>query len=132
MICYTSSGINLFVHICGGKIRNCSLIKTEAGCGMETKICKSSESHHKTTFNNVNNCCNNLSINSNLKIKSYEKVDKLNVLLNFQIIRTNISPILNHLLGYQNNDFDDISPHLISENLPVKNNIYLFFQNFRN
>jgi hypothetical protein len=132
MICYTSSGMNLFVHVCSGKISNLSFSETETGCGMETKVCEYSKVNHKTAFNGINDCCKNHSLKTNLKVQSSEKTDNLNLFLNIYKINAIISPLLNQLIGIQLTDFDEIRPHIKSLNLAVKKGIYLLFQNFRN
>ena len=132
MICYTSSRMNLFIHVCGGRISNLSLTATETGCGMETKVCEYSKTNHKRAFNDVNDCCKNHSVKTNLKVQSSEKTDNLNLFLNIYKINAIISPLLNQLIGYQLTDFDEISPHIKSLNPAVKKGIYLLFQNFRN
>lgn len=132
MICYTSSGINLSVHICGDKISNLSFSATKAGCGMENNSCAFSKANHKTAFNDGNSCCKNHSVKTSLKLQNSEKADDNNLFLNVQQINTIILPSLNRLIGYQLNEFDDISPHFRILNSTVKKGLYLLLQNFRN
>ena len=132
MICYTSSGVNLFVHVCEGKISNFSFSETEAGCGMENKICEFSKTNHKTAFKTVNDCCKNHSVKADLKTQKSENTENLNFFLNGQKNSAIILESFNRLFGYQFNEFEDISPHYGLIKSVVKKGIYLLFQNFRN
>jgi hypothetical protein len=132
MICYTSSGINLFIHVCGGKVSNFSLTAKEVVCSMETKVCEFSKVNHKTAFNDVNDCCKNHSVKTSLKVQTSENIDNLDLSLSSQKINAFFIPSISYLLGYQLNEFIEISPHFIPINSTLKNGIYLFLQNFRN
>jgi hypothetical protein len=132
MICYNSLGINLFVHICGGKVSNLSFSVKESGCGMENNISSISKINLKTAFNNANTCCENHSVKTSLKSQNSEKADDINFFLKVQHINTINLPSLNSLIGYQLNEFDDISPHGRILNSTVKKGLYLLLQNFRN
>lgn len=132
MICYTSSGINLFIHVCGGRVSNFSLTASEAVCSMEKRVCEFSKVNFNIAFKDVNDCCKNHSVKASLKVQTSENIDHLNLSLSSQKINVFLLPSISHLLEYQLNEFVEISPHFIPINSTIKKGIYLLIQNFRN
>lgn len=131
MICLSSSGMNLFVHVCGERINNLSFSAADANCGMEKMYCAYSKNNTQKEFNAVNDCCKNYLIKNNLKVRSSEKIDNLDSLLNIHKI-SNYSPLSHLSIGHKFNMFEKISLYNNSINSGIKKGIYLFLQNFRN
>ena len=131
MICYTSSGFNLFIHFCGGKIYTLSLSQKDATCGMEKTDCQSISLKYSNHVINAANCCNNSLVKNKTKITTYEKVNYSPILAqtstpNFYLIFNQNNSFCRHV-----SDFEDINSHFLSSSLPHKETIYLANQNFR-
>nr|WP_294899587.1 hypothetical protein [uncultured Pedobacter sp.] len=131
MICYTSSGMNLFMHTCGGKLSKLSFSEADANCGMENSrldyqaFCKSS-------LDNVDTCCKNHSLKSPHHNQIIEKADS-QLTKNAWIFLPTQFLGLQYLIDHNFKLTDVISPHLKQ---PVyinpKIDIYVLLQNFRN
>jgi hypothetical protein len=98
---------------------------------MEKMYCAYSKNNTQKEFNAVNDCCKNYLIKNNLKVRSSEKIDNLDSLLNIHKI-SNYYPLSHLLLGHEFNMFDNTSLYNNSINSGIKKGIYLFLQNFRN
>jgi hypothetical protein len=131
MICYTSSGTNLFVHVCGEKISNLSLTETEDACGMQ-QLCKYLEKNHQTSIYNTNTCCKTHLLKTNVKVQCFENGDQVNLFHHLSKFSSSLFIQSYNLFVLQKQIFSDISPHNTALNLAVKKGIYLLFQNFRN
>ncbi|MBC7652906.1 MAG: hypothetical protein H7098_00365 [Oligoflexus sp.] len=131
MICYTSSGINLFVHFCGGKIYTICLSKIDAACGMEKTDCQSLSSKYTNNITNADSCCKNSLVKNKAKFNTFEKVDYSSFFS--QIFAPDFYIIVSKnilLCGYSNN-YEDITPHFLTSPFRSEKNIYMVNQNFR-
>ena len=131
MICLSSSGANVFVHVCGEKINNLSFSVADANCGMEKMYSERSINNTQKEFIAENNCCKNYLLKNNLKVRSAEKIDTLDLLLTTLKV-SDSSSISNFLLPLDLNVFDNIILYNRNVNSIAKNGIYLLLQNFRN
>ncbi|MDA9554626.1 hypothetical protein N9R54_00190 [Pelobium sp.] len=130
MICYTSSGINLFMHTCGGKLSELSFSEADANCGMENSKMQY-HNYCKSSLDSVDACCQNHSVKSPHHIQILEKVDSQPT----KNISTIVAPqffVLQNFV-YHLKLVEVISPHLRYQvDINPKKVIYLMVQNFRN
>ncbi|MBU1372711.1 MAG: hypothetical protein KKG25_08655 [Bacteroidetes bacterium] len=131
MICYTSSGINFFLHTCGGKLSKFSFLQSEAVCGMEQSSSAYLFNHHPS-LNQTDNCCQNHAVKTFLKVRNIEKLNK-----DDHQITAKVAPL--HFDSFQKaskasypyyNVFSGL--HRLTHHPILKDEIYLLLQNFRN
>lgn len=131
MICYTSSGMNLFMHTCGGKLSKLSFAEADANCGMENSKMQY-HTYCKSSLDNVNMCCQNHSVKSPHHVQILEKADSQPT----KNIATIVTPqffSLQNFVYHHMKLIEVISPHLrYRVDIDPKKVIYLMVQNFRN
>jgi hypothetical protein len=132
MICFTSSGINLFFHVCNGHFNKLSFTKTDAACGIET-TCKHQYNSSSTILKNKNTCCQNHSILCQNEVRDFKNFDT-------DLSIKNTDYPLKHLLHSIDNFYYLRIYHSVKKSLDLysihsfysKKRIFLILQNFRN
>ncbi len=131
MICYTSSGINLFVHVCGGNISGFSLSEADAGCGMEKSLVSIAQAC-KSSLNDVDLCCQNHTIANTVNTQIIEKTNIAEVTVIAKLVPLYFISLQNFFQAKTVNDLDSIPIYRLFVSSYFKRGVYLYLQNFRN
>lgn len=131
MICYTSSGANLAVHFCGGKINSVAFSEHDANCGMENSLCNRSLSNHLHDLKNADTCCKNQLLKNKTKFETLIQKDILEFGSNGFALNLLLPQTIGSLFIPEPTDFAEISPHSQLSSRLTKRKVYLLCENFR-